>query len=101
MDPREFEWGRPLLPLVAFRQEGGDWRPAIVVRVDAGRAHYLETGVVTPVSAPLDGFANGIEPAVLLVTHERPEPDTDEAAHHWRDEFGFRPTGPNRPKSKY
>lgn len=100
MDPRAFEWGRPLLPLVAFRQEGDNWRPAIVVRVDAGRAHYLETGVVTALSAPVADFASRIEPAVLLVTHDLPEAGPDETAHHWRDEFGFRPTGVNRPGSK-
>lgn len=100
MDPRAFEWGRPLLPLVAFRQEGDNWRPAMVVRVEAGRALYLETGVVMPLTAPVADFVSRIEPAVLLVTHDLPESDPDRRSPGGWDEFGFRPTGGGRTGSK-
>lgn len=90
VDPKAF--GNLRFPCVAFLKgaaEGGDLRPALLVKGDGDRLLYFPAGSQTASIAPVREFADQFEPALILVRHESATPDLGDGAER-TSKFGFR-----------
>lgn len=87
---RGFDWSRASFPLVAFREEGGLLKAALVAKADAGRILWFESGSNEPHIEPIEDFSRRFGLGHMLVARGAAEGGADGPDGLGSAAFGFR-----------